>query len=220
MDTIGLGLITAFQLQNLLYCFIGVFIGTFIGVFPGIGPTAAIAMLMPATFGIPSVSAIIMLSGIYYGAMYGGSTTSILVNIPGEVGLGRYLHRWLSNGSAGKGRSCTGNMCLWVFHCGDLWSHCPRHFGPFPGQYRSRFWITRVFQSDDTGDDPSHLSRFGIHSRKLDHGWIRDHFRMYWSGYNPWKSPANLWNRGPLGWSWVCAGHHGTFWHFRSASQS
>jgi putative tricarboxylic transport membrane protein len=83
-DTIWVGFVTAFQVQNLLYCFIGVFVGTFIGVLPGLGPTATIAMLMPVTFGIPSVSAIIMLSGIYYGAMYGGSTTSILVNIPGE----------------------------------------------------------------------------------------------------------------------------------------
>jgi putative tricarboxylic transport membrane protein len=83
-DTIWVGFATAFQVQNLLYCFIGVFVGTFIGVLPGLGPTATIAMLMPVTIGIPSVSAIIMLAGIYYGAMYGGSTTSILVNIPGE----------------------------------------------------------------------------------------------------------------------------------------
>jgi len=69
---------------NLLYCFIGVFIGTLIGVLPGIGPSATIALLLPATFKINPVSALIMLSGICYGAMYGGSTTSILLNIPGE----------------------------------------------------------------------------------------------------------------------------------------
>ena len=80
-----LGLTTAFQPHNILYCFIGVFVGTMIGVLPGIGPSATIAILLPITFNIPSVSAIIMLSGIYYGAMYGGSTTSILVNIPGEA---------------------------------------------------------------------------------------------------------------------------------------
>lgn len=70
---------------NLLYCFIGVFIGTLIGVLPGIGPTATISLLLPATFKASPVSAVIMLAGIYYGAMYGGSTTSILVNIPGEA---------------------------------------------------------------------------------------------------------------------------------------
>src|SRR4030067_2668465 len=69
---------------NLLYCFVGVFMGTLIGVLPGIGPSATIALLLPATFKINPVSAIIMLSGICYGAMYGGSTTSILLNIPGE----------------------------------------------------------------------------------------------------------------------------------------
>ncbi len=70
---------------NLMYCFIGVLLGTLIGVLPGIGPGAAIALLLPTTFRVSPVSAIIMLAGIYYGAMYGGSTTSILVNIPGEA---------------------------------------------------------------------------------------------------------------------------------------
>ncbi len=71
--------------MNLLYCFIGCFVGTLVGVLPGIGPLAALSMLLPVTFQIPSVSSIIMLTGIFYGAMYGGSTTSVLVNIPGEA---------------------------------------------------------------------------------------------------------------------------------------
>jgi putative tricarboxylic transport membrane protein len=71
--------------MNLLYCFIGVLVGTLIGVLPGIGPPAALSLLLPATFHVPPVSAIILLAGIMYGAMYGGSTTSILVNIPGEA---------------------------------------------------------------------------------------------------------------------------------------
>ena len=88
MDLLSLiysGLAVAFLPENLLYCFIGVLIGTLIGVLPGIGPTGAVAILLPVTFNISSVSAIIMLAGIFYGAMYGGSTTSILVNIPGEA---------------------------------------------------------------------------------------------------------------------------------------
>jgi putative tricarboxylic transport membrane protein len=85
LSAMQLGLSTALQPLNILYCFIGVFIGTLIGVLPGIGPSGAIAILMPVTFNMPSVSAIIILAGIYYGAMYGGSTTSILVNIPGEA---------------------------------------------------------------------------------------------------------------------------------------
>ncbi len=70
---------------NLLYCLIGVFVGTLIGVLPGIGGAATLAILIPLTYGVPTSSAIIMLAGITYGAMYGGSTTSILVNIPGEA---------------------------------------------------------------------------------------------------------------------------------------
>jgi len=80
-----LGFQTAFTLSNGLYCFVGVLLGTLIGVLPGIGPVATISMLLPATFVLPPVSALIMLAGIYYGAQYGGSTTAILVNLPGEV---------------------------------------------------------------------------------------------------------------------------------------
>jgi putative tricarboxylic transport membrane protein len=80
-----LGLKVGFQPINLFFCFVGVFVGTLVGVLPGVGPVAAMALLLPATFHMAPVSAIIMLSGIYYGAMYGGSTTSILVNIPGEA---------------------------------------------------------------------------------------------------------------------------------------
>ena len=80
---IGFGI--AATVQNLLYCLIGCIVGTIIGVLPGIGPIAGIALLIPATFGLNPTSAIIMLAGIYYGAMYGGSTTSILLNVPGET---------------------------------------------------------------------------------------------------------------------------------------
>lgn len=82
---IGLGFATALTTVNLLYCLAGVFLGTLIGVLPGLGPTATIAMLLPVTFTLPPVSALIMLAGIYYGSQYGGSTTSILVNVPGEA---------------------------------------------------------------------------------------------------------------------------------------
>jgi putative tricarboxylic transport membrane protein len=75
----------AVSLQNLLYCLIGVTVGTLIGVLPGIGPLGTIAMLMPITYSVSPVSALIMLAGIYYGAQYGGSTTAILVNLPGET---------------------------------------------------------------------------------------------------------------------------------------
>jgi len=85
LNNIFYGFSVAFIPANILYCFIGVFIGTLIGVLPGIGPVGAMSILLPVTVQIPPISSIIMLAGIYYGSMYGGSTTSILVNIPGEA---------------------------------------------------------------------------------------------------------------------------------------
>jgi TctA family transporter len=83
-NNLALGFGVAFTSQNLMYAFIGCLLGTLIGVLPGIGPLATIAMLLPATYALPPVAALIMLAGIYYGAQYGGSTTAILVNLPGE----------------------------------------------------------------------------------------------------------------------------------------
>lgn len=85
LANLSLGFDTAFTLQNLMYCFIGCVLGTLIGVLPGLGPVATIAMLLPATYALPPIAALIMLAGIYYGSQYGGSTTAILLNIPGET---------------------------------------------------------------------------------------------------------------------------------------
>jgi TctA family transporter len=84
LSNLAIGFGVAFTFQNLLYAFFGVLLGTLIGVLPGIGPVPTIAMLLPITYALPPVSALIMLAGIYYGAQYGGSTTAILVNLPGE----------------------------------------------------------------------------------------------------------------------------------------
>jgi len=78
------GFSVALQPNSLLMCFIGVLLGTLVGVLPGLGPVAAMSLLLPTTYSVNPVSAVIMLAGIYYGAMYGGSTTSILLNIPGR----------------------------------------------------------------------------------------------------------------------------------------
>src|SRR6476620_6649190 len=83
-DNLALGFAIALTPDNLLYALIGCVLGTLVGVLPGIGPVATIAMLLPATFALNPTSALIMLAGIYYGAQYGGSTTAILVNLPGE----------------------------------------------------------------------------------------------------------------------------------------
>jgi putative tricarboxylic transport membrane protein len=83
-DNLGLGIETALRLENLFFCLLGVALGTAVGVLPGIGPTATIALLLPITFNFEPVTALIRLAGIYYGAQYGGSTTAILINLPGE----------------------------------------------------------------------------------------------------------------------------------------
>ena len=105
LANLSLGFSTAFGLANLFYCFVGVVLGTLIGVLPGLGPVATIAMLLPITFSFEPVTALIMLSGIFYGAQYGGSTTAILVNLPGEASsvitaLDGYA--MARNGQAGK----------------------------------------------------------------------------------------------------------------------
>ncbi|MFA7439256.1 tripartite tricarboxylate transporter permease, partial [Castellaniella sp.] len=84
-EHLALGFSVAFTWHNLAYAFIGCLLGTLIGILPGLGPTATIAILLPGTFALDPTSALIMLAGIYYGAAYGGSTTSILVNLPGEI---------------------------------------------------------------------------------------------------------------------------------------
>lgn len=85
METIFTGISVVFTPMNIFFCFIGCFVGTLIGVLPGIGPAGSVALLLPYTFNLPPVTGIIMLAGIFYGSQYGGSTTSILVNIPGEA---------------------------------------------------------------------------------------------------------------------------------------
>jgi len=85
LSNLALGFQTALSLQNLLYAFMGALLGTLIGVLPGLGPVATIAMLLPSIYALDATPALIMLAGIYYGAQYGGSTTAILINVPGEA---------------------------------------------------------------------------------------------------------------------------------------
>ena len=84
-DHLALGFSTALSFQNIIYAFLGALIGTLVGVLPGLGPVPTIAMLLPITYALPPIAGLIMLAGIYYGAQYGGSTTAILVNLPGET---------------------------------------------------------------------------------------------------------------------------------------
>ncbi len=108
LDNLALGLSVAFTPENLAYAFLGALLGTLIGVLPGIGPLATIAMLLPITYVLPPIAGLIMLAGIYYGAQYGGSTTAILVNLPGEISAVVTVldgHAMAKNGRAGAALS-------------------------------------------------------------------------------------------------------------------
>ena len=107
LSHLALGFSTAFSALNLLYCLLGVFLGTAIGVLPGLGPVATIAMLLPVTFGLEPVTALIMLAGIFYGAQYGGSTTAILVNLPGS------RRRWSRRSTATRWRATGAPEWRW-----------------------------------------------------------------------------------------------------------
>ena len=136
-----LGFNVALTPLNLLYCLFGALIGTLIGVLPGIGSVATIAMLLPITFNIPPVSALIMLAGIYYGAQYGGSTTSILVNIPGEAAsvvtcldgyaMARQGRAGPALGISALGSLFAGCVCtVFIFFFSPLLAEIAFKFGP------------------------------------------------------------------------------------------
>src|SRR3954467_6359546 len=125
-----LGMGVAVTPMNVFLCLIGALVGTLIGVLPGIGSLATIAMLLPITFGLPPVGALIMLAGIYYGAQYGGSTTSILVNIPGEASsIVTCLdgHEMAKQGRAG---AALGVAALGSFFAGGVGTVFIAAFGP------------------------------------------------------------------------------------------
>ena len=106
--------------MNLLYCFFGCLYGTLVGVLPGFGPSAAIALLLPVTYGMPTQSAIIMLAGLYYGSAYGGSTTSILVNIPGEAASVTTCFDGYQMAKQGRAGSALGIAAIGSFIAGTL----------------------------------------------------------------------------------------------------
>src|SRR3989442_421186 len=119
-NNLATGFAVALAPINLLYCFLGSFIGTAIGVLPGIGPPATIALLLPITYGIPATSAVILLAGIFYGAMYGGSTTSILLNIPGEAASVVTCLDWYQMARQGRAGAALAISAFGSFIAGTL----------------------------------------------------------------------------------------------------
>jgi TctA family transporter len=142
---LSLGFQTALSAANLAYCFVGVLLGTLIGVLPGIGPVPTIAMLLPITYSLEPVSALIMLAGIFYGAQYGGSTTSILVNLPGEASSVVTCldgHQMALQGRAGTALAIAA---LGSFFAGTVSTVAIAAAGPFLGRVAISFGPSEYF---------------------------------------------------------------------------
>jgi putative tricarboxylic transport membrane protein len=120
LESLALGFETALTPVNLLFCLIGVALGTAVGVLPGIGPTATMALLLPITFGFDPVTSLIMLAGIYYGAQYGGSTTAILINLPGESSAAVTAIDGYSMAKQGRAGKALATAALGSFFAGTV----------------------------------------------------------------------------------------------------
>jgi putative tricarboxylic transport membrane protein len=142
---LGLGVQAALSPINLLYCFVGVLLGTAIGVLPGLGPIATIAMLLPATFTLPPVSALIMLAGIFYGAQYGGSTTAILVNLPGETSSVVTALDGYQMARQGQAGVALATAAIGSFFAGTVCTFLVAAFGPILAQFALKFGPAEYF---------------------------------------------------------------------------
>ena len=166
------GLMIAVQPENLFYCFIGCLAGTLVGVLPGIGPTATVALLLPTTFHLNPISAVIMLAGINYGAAYGGSTTSILVNVPGEASSVVTCLDGYQMARKGTSRPCAGDGGVRVFHRWDIKYRRGHVSCSHTCKDRCGIWSPRIFFSDAHVTDDCHLSGERLHGQCVDHGGI------------------------------------------------
>lgn len=172
------GFSVCFQPENLLFCFIGAVLGTLIGVLPGIGPVGAISLLLPVTFKMSPIGATIMLAGIYYGSMYGGSITSILVNIPGEAASIVTCLDGYQMARKGRAGPALGIAAFGSFIAGTLglvglviFCHPPR-----PVRFAVR--AARVLRPCSAGADTYHLSVPRFHVQDHYDGCLWPHFEL------------------------------------------
>lgn len=204
---------------NLLSCFFGVFIGTLVGVLPGIGPVGAMSILLPITFGISPVTGIIMLAGIYYGAMYGGSTTSILVNIPGEAASVVTCldgHQMALKGRAGPalgiaafGSFIAGTLGLFgLMFMTNALADIALMFGP--SEYFSLMCLGLSLVT--------YLTQ-GLGAERSCHGWSGPIFEPHRAGRDYRPGTFFLRVDGADRWCWARAACHGTLRRLGSAPQ-
>src|ERR1044071_142187 len=130
---------------NLFACFVGVFVGTLIGVLPGIGPVATMSLLLPATYAMSPTASIILMAGVYYGAMYGGSTTSILVNIPGEAASVVTCMDGYQMARQGRAGPALGIAAIGSFIAGTICTLIIALFGPPIAEMALKFGAPEYF---------------------------------------------------------------------------
>ncbi len=145
VDNLALGFQTALTPANVFWCFVGVFVGTLVGVLPGIGPTATMAMLLPVTFTFEPVTALIMLAGIYYGAQYGGSTTAILINMPGETSSAVTAIDGHEMARAGRAGPALATAAVSSFFAGTVGTLVVALFAPALASFGLRFGSAEFF---------------------------------------------------------------------------
>src|ERR687889_884061 len=145
LPNLALGFDVALTPLNIVYCLAGVLIGTLIGVLPGIGPIATLSMLLPITFHLPPVSALIMLAGIYYGAQYGGSTTAVLVNLPGEASSVVTCIDGYQMARQGKAGPALAIAALGSFFAGTVCTMLIALFGPPLAEMALKFGAPEYF---------------------------------------------------------------------------
>jgi putative tricarboxylic transport membrane protein len=189
------GFSVALQPMNLLYAFIGCVLGTLIGVLPGLGPAAGTAILIPVTFSLDPIGAIIMLAAIYYGAMYGGTITSVLVNVPGEAAsvvtcLDGYQMARQGRAGPALGIAAFGSFIAGTLSVIGLMVLAP----PLAGRRRS-IRPSGVFQFDDPGLDHPHLCGSKIAAESDDHGRIRPDSEFCGPGSCEWPGSLYVWTR-------------------------
>src|SRR6187431_2165985 len=145
LEGLGYGFVNALTAENLLWALVGVTLGTAVGVLPGIGPALTVAVLLPATFALDPISAFIMFGGIYYGAMYGGSTTSILLNTPGETGSIVTAIDGHVMAQQGRGAAALATAAIGSFVAGTLATLALSFFSPLLASVALRFGPAEYF---------------------------------------------------------------------------
>ena len=204
----------ALQPMNLLYCFFGVLIGTLIGVLPGVGPAAALSLLLPVTFYVPPVSTIILLAGITYGAMYGGSTTSILVNIPGEAASVVTCLDGYQMARKGRAGAALGIAAFGSFIAGTITIFMLIFLAPTLANAALKFGPAEYFALMVLGLEHHGLPGPGFHRQRPDHGLLRPGPRNHRDRPDDGRTTIRVQDQHPHGWGRTHPGCHRPFRRF------